>query len=137
VKAFRHGQRQLTRHQTTEGPAEQMAFFRQYGRHLLCQPGQGVVCPCLQGAVAKAGQVHQMQPIVGSHTDPIGGKRYNEWLSRMRSEAVFQILLDRDIPEKVIHIKDWGLENPVYANDNFMGRIKNRRVDVILRPVVF
>ena len=26
VKAFRHGQRQLTRHQTTEGPAEQMAF---------------------------------------------------------------------------------------------------------------
>lgn len=72
-----------------------------------------------------------------SHTDPIGGKRYNEWLSRMRSEAVFQILLDRDIPEKVIHIKDWGLENPVYANDNFMGRIKNRRVDVILRPVVF
>jgi len=72
-----------------------------------------------------------------SHTDPIGGRRYNEWLSRMRSEAVFQILLDRDIPEKVIHIKDWGLENPVYANDNFLGRMKNRRVDVILRPVVF
>ncbi len=72
-----------------------------------------------------------------SHTDPIGGKRYNEWLSRMRSEAVFQILLDRDIPEKLIHIKDWGLDNPVYANDNFLGRMKNRRVDVILRPVVF
>jgi outer membrane protein OmpA-like peptidoglycan-associated protein len=79
--------------------------------------------------------IYEIQLI--SHTDPIGGKRYNEWLSRMRSEAVFQILLDRDIPEKVIHIKDWGLENPVYANDNFMGRIKNRRVDVILRPVVF
>lgn len=72
-----------------------------------------------------------------SHTDPIGGKRYNEWLSRMRSEAVFQILVERDIPEKVIHIKDWGLDNPVYANDNFLGRMKNRRVDVILRPVVF
>lgn len=72
-----------------------------------------------------------------SHTDPIGGKRYNEWLSRMRSEAVFQILLDRDIPEKVIHIKDWGLDNPVFANDNYLGRMMNRRVDVILRPVVF
>src|ERR1043165_3531787 len=51
-----------------------------------------------------------------SHTDPIGGKEYNAWLSRMRSESVFQILLERDIPEKMIHIRDWGLDNPVYSN---------------------
>ena len=72
-----------------------------------------------------------------SHTDPIGGKRYNEWLSRMRSEAVFQLLVERDIPEKMIHVKDWGLENPVYKNDTHQGMMMNRRVDVILRPVVF
>ena len=72
-----------------------------------------------------------------SHTDPIGGKRYNEWLSRMRSETVFDLLIKKDIPEKMIHIKDWGLENPVYQNDSHTGRIMNRRVDVILRPVVF
>lgn len=72
-----------------------------------------------------------------SHTDPIGGKRYNEWLSQMRSVTVFDLLIKKDIPEKMIHIKDWGLENPVYQNDSFTGRIMNRRVDVILRPVVF
>lgn len=72
-----------------------------------------------------------------SHTDPIGGKRYNQWLSRMRSEEVFMLLLNRDIPEKVIHIKDWGLDNPVYENSTFQGMVMNRRVDVILRPVVF
>lgn len=72
-----------------------------------------------------------------SHTDPVGGQRYNQWLSRMRSEAVFQLLLQRDIPDKKIHIKDWGLENPVYDNTSFAGRIMNRRVDVIVRPVVF
>ncbi len=72
-----------------------------------------------------------------SHTDPVGGLRYNQWLSRMRSEAVFSLLLQRDIPEQKIHIKDWGLENPVYDNDSFVGRIMNRRVDVIVRPVVF
>lgn len=72
-----------------------------------------------------------------SHTDPIGGKRYNEWLSRMRSETIFDLLIKKDIPEKMIHIKDWGLENPVYQNDSHTGRIMNRRVDVILRPVVF
>ena len=72
-----------------------------------------------------------------SHTDPIGGKEYNAWLSRMRSESVFQILLERDIPEKMIHIRDWGLDNPVYSNQSYRGMIMNRRVDVILRPVVF
>jgi outer membrane protein OmpA-like peptidoglycan-associated protein len=72
-----------------------------------------------------------------SHTDPIGGRRYNQWLSRMRSDAVFEILLAKDIPERLIHVKDWGLENPVYANDNWQGRVMNRRVDVIVHPVAF
>ncbi len=72
-----------------------------------------------------------------SHTDPMGGKRFNEMLSRMRSEAVFDILVQKDIPEKVIHIKDWAFENPVYSNNTFQGMMMNRRVDVILRPVVF
>jgi len=43
-----------------------------------------------------------------SHTDPIGGKEYNEWLSRMRSEAVQQILLHREIPDHKIKIKEPG-----------------------------
>jgi len=72
-----------------------------------------------------------------SHTDPIGGIDYNQWLSRMRSEAVFQLLVQKDIPVEKIHVKDWGLENPVYNNNSFRGRIMNRRVDVIIRPVVF
>jgi outer membrane protein OmpA-like peptidoglycan-associated protein len=72
-----------------------------------------------------------------SHTDPIGGKQYNEWLSKMRSEAVFQLLIDKDVPENIIHRKDWGLENPVYTNETFQGMVMNRRVDVILHPIVF
>lgn len=72
-----------------------------------------------------------------SHTDPIGGKRFNEWLSKMRSEAVFQILVNKSIPEKMIHVKDWSFDNPVYSNQTFQGMLMNRRVDVIVRPVVF
>jgi outer membrane protein OmpA-like peptidoglycan-associated protein len=78
---------------------------------------------------------YQIQLI--SHTDPIGGKQYNEWLSEMRSGAVFQLLIDQHIPERIISIKDWGLENPVYQNDSWRGRIMNRRVDVIIHPIVF
>jgi outer membrane protein OmpA-like peptidoglycan-associated protein len=72
-----------------------------------------------------------------SHTDPIGGKEYNEWLSRMRSGAVLGLLIQRPIPEHKITIKDWGLENAVYSNHSYEGMIMNRRVDVILYPIVF
>ena len=72
-----------------------------------------------------------------SHTDPIGGKEYNEWLSKMRSESVQNLLLKKSIPQHKISIKDWGLENPVYRNDSWQGMQMNRRVDVILYPIVF
>ena len=78
---------------------------------------------------------HQIQ--LASHTDPVGGKEFNQWLSKMRSEAVFQLLLEMSIPDYLIHIKDWDYENAVYRNDNYYGRMLNRRVDVVLHPVVF
>ena len=78
---------------------------------------------------------YQIQLI--SHTDPIGGKQYNEWLSQMRSGAVLDLLVLQNIPPEKISVRDWGLENPVYSNDTWEGRIMNRRVDVILHPVLF
>jgi len=72
-----------------------------------------------------------------SHTDPIGGKEYNEWLSKMRSTAVQDLLIRKPIPENKISIKDWGLENAVYRNDTYNGMKLNRRVDVILYPIIF
>lgn len=78
---------------------------------------------------------YQIQLI--SHTDPIGGKEFNEWLSKMRSQSVFDVLIMKDIPERFINIKDWGFENPVYQNNSRSGMRMNRRVDVILHPLVF
>jgi len=72
-----------------------------------------------------------------SHTDPIGGREFNEWLSKMRSFSVYEILIQKDIPEQFITIKDWGFDNPVYSNRNFRGMQMNRRVDVILYPLVY
>jgi outer membrane protein OmpA-like peptidoglycan-associated protein len=72
-----------------------------------------------------------------SHTDPVGGRKFNQWLSRMRSSEVRDILIRRFIPQELIHIRDWGYERPVYDNNTFGGRIMNRRVDVVVRPVAF
>lgn len=71
-----------------------------------------------------------------SHTDPIGGRQYNEWLSQMRSETVKRLILQKQIPEHKISIKDWGLDNAVYSNRTRGGMRMNRRVDVILFPIV-
>ncbi|MEK6783205.1 MAG: OmpA family protein [Bacteroidota bacterium] len=86
-------------------------------------------------SIPRLTEKYQIQLI--SHTDPIGGQHFNEWLSQMRSESVFELLLQKSIPETIIYRKDWGLENPVYSNDNFRGMVMNRRVDVILHPIVF
>lgn len=78
---------------------------------------------------------YQIQLI--SHTDPIGGKEFNEWLSKMRSQSVYDLLIQKDIPEQFISIKDWALDNPVYSNQTYRGMRMNRRVDVILYPLVY
>jgi outer membrane protein OmpA-like peptidoglycan-associated protein len=78
---------------------------------------------------------YQIQLI--SHTDPVGGREFNEWLSKMRSQSVYQLLIQKDIPDQFITIKDWAYENPVYSNRNYRGMLMNRRVDVILYPLVY
>ncbi len=73
---------------------------------------------------------------IHSHTDNIGGVAYNQWLSEMRSNATVELLINLNVPEDLISIKDFGLYNPVYSNDTWMGKIKNRRVDILFWPVV-
>lgn len=73
---------------------------------------------------------------VHSHTDDIGGKEYNAWLSRMRSESALRLLMNKHIPREVISIEDFGELNPVYDNSTWEGRLKNRRVDIIIKPLV-
>lgn len=77
--------------------------------------------------------MHQIS--IHSHTDDIGSKEYNAFLSYMRGQAALQQLLLYGIPEAVISIEDFGEFNPVYDNSTWEGRLKNRRVDIIIRPL--
>ncbi len=71
---------------------------------------------------------------IHSHTDNIGGKEYNEWLSQKRSEMVIDKLVNHGIFQELIEQKDFGQLNPVFDNTTYLGRIKNRRVDIIFWP---
>jgi len=87
----------------------------------------------LQSFLDSIPNIHNYIITVHSHTDNVGGKEYNEWLSEMRSESVVEELLANDkVRKESIEIKDFGLFNPVYDNSTWEGRRKNRRVDIIL-----
>ena len=78
--------------------------------------------------------LHQYEIIIHSHTDNIGSKEYNAWLSQMRSESVFQVLRDHEIPSDWLFIRDFGEDHPDFDNNTYQGRLNNRRVDVVLIP---
>jgi outer membrane protein OmpA-like peptidoglycan-associated protein len=75
--------------------------------------------------------------IIISHTDNIGGKEYNQWLSDMRSRSVIQQLKRMGVLSESIKYRSDGLENPTFKNDTNLGRMRNRRVDIIFTPIVF
>jgi outer membrane protein OmpA-like peptidoglycan-associated protein len=74
---------------------------------------------------------------ISSHTDNIGGAEYNQWLSQMRSEAVIYQLIEKQIPREKVIIRNNGQFNPYFDNKTHMGRLSNRRVDIIFTPPVF
>lgn len=81
--------------------------------------------------------INTYEIVIFSHTDNIGGRKYNEWLSMMRSEAVIDQLIINGIPREVTEIRDFGQSNPLYTNQSVGGRMMNRRVDIILVPITF
>ena len=72
-----------------------------------------------------------------SHTDNIGGREFNEYLSRMRSASVIELLRAMDIPQEKIKFKDFAFDAPAFDNNTFDGRMRNRRVDIQFKPIVF
>ena len=71
---------------------------------------------------------------VHSYTDDIGSPEYNQRLSELRSQAAINELLRLEISSDRIEIHDFGEFNPIYDNSTWEGKIRNRRVDVILWP---
>lgn len=73
---------------------------------------------------------------IHGHTDNIGSVEYNKLLSRYRCEAALMKLIKHGILEEQITIEDFGEHNPIYDNATWEGKLKNRRVDVIIKPIV-
>ena len=73
---------------------------------------------------------------VHGHTDNIGSVSYNQWLSEMRSNEVLLILKEYGLLLDNIEVDAFGELAPAFDNSSFDGQLSNRRVDVILKPII-
>ncbi|RNF30777.1 hypothetical protein NM04_10805 [Massilia aurea] len=77
----------------------------------------------------------EREVVIEGYTDNVGGPRYNQALALKRAEAVRAALLQRGIASGRIAIRSLGEENPASSNANRVGRLENRRAEVITGDV--
>ena len=70
---------------------------------------------------------------VAGHTDGLGIKSVNQKLSKRRANSVAVQLIEQGISADRISSKGYGETNPIAPNTNDAGRLKNRRVELIIR----
>ena len=79
--------------------------------------------------------IHMYQITIKSHTDNIGSKRFNQYLSEMRSESAYLLLQRFPTDLFNIRITDYGEVAPDFKNNSRENQFRNRRVDIILMKV--
>lgn len=73
--------------------------------------------------------------IVG-FTDSTGAAAYNQKLSVRRARAVADYLISQGVPAGRIQIEGRGETQPVATNATAAGRARNRRVDIVIKPLI-
>ncbi|MCG8309204.1 MAG: OmpA family protein [Cytophagales bacterium] len=67
---------------------------------------------------------------ISGHTDNVGGKDFNQWLSERRAQAVVNYMIKRGQSEGRFIVEGYGEEHPLASNDDEeWGRELNRRVE--------
>ncbi|NJN26526.1 MAG: OmpA family protein [Cyclobacteriaceae bacterium] len=67
---------------------------------------------------------------IAGHTDNIGGKDFNLWLSKRRAQAIVDYMVRKGQSEGRFLVEGYGEERPLASNDDEeMGRELNRRVE--------
>ncbi|MDH3748078.1 MAG: OmpA family protein [Gammaproteobacteria bacterium] len=74
---------------------------------------------------------------IEGHTDSHGGDDLNQKLSQERAESVQQYMINAmRIPTYRLIATGYGETRPVASNETASGREKNRRIDIVIKPVM-
>ena len=97
------------------------------------QPAFDPVLDKIARIINKYGKTHLT--IIG-HTDSTGSRAYNQKLSERRAESVARALRARGVIPERITTAGAGEDRPRASNATPEGRRKNRRVEIIIEPIV-
>lgn len=70
--------------------------------------------------------------IINGHTDNTGNEYLNYQLSVKRAKNVYEYFIKSGVDADKIKFNAWGSELPAYTNKTRVGRMSNRRVDILL-----
>lgn len=70
------------------------------------------------------------------HTDSSGSTEYNQGLSEKRSAEVGSVLTGQGLDQRRVITEGRGEMEPIASNASAEGRKQNRRVDIVIKPIV-
>lgn len=73
--------------------------------------------------------------VVG-HTDSDGSDQYNQQLSERRADTVANFMSGQGVPYDRLKTEGRGEREPLASNATSDGKRRNRRVDIVIKPVV-
>lgn len=88
----------------------------------------------IQGAKERAEYLQtakQKKILLVGHTDDVGSSEYNAELSERRARAVANFLTRNGVPEELLYFQGAGESLPVADNRTELGRVQNRRVEIV------
>lgn len=96
--------------------------------------------PAFEPTLAKVAEVLQRYPktiihVIG-HTDSTGSENYNQQLSERRAISVADSFVARGVMSNRLNTSGRGELEPRVTNDTAAGRQLNRRVEIIVKPIV-
>ena len=96
--------------------------------------------PAFLPTLNKVGNILNRYPkttvtVVG-HTDSTGSDAYNQRLSERRAESVANYLAGRGVLRERLHTVGMGESEPRASNATEAGRQLNRRVEILIQPIV-
>ena len=97
--------------------------------------GKAELGPDAKAAIQKVADGLKTYPgdytlVVSGHTSSVGSMALNKSLSKLRADAVANILVDSGIPASRVTTVGAGPEKPIADNKTKEGQAKNRRVEI-------
>jgi len=90
----------------------------------------------LEGIASVLREYDKTLVIVAGHTDKQGAAGYNQRLSEQRALAVGEYMAGYQVGSERVLIMGFGDRQPISSNETAEGRAQNRRVELILKPII-